>query len=633
MLNYMRQNAGSRLIKGLLLAIAASFIIGFGFLPSLGGSPSGAYAAKVGGETISPEAFDRAYRTLYRNLTENMGGKFDEEMLRQFNLPQLALDNLVSRSLRLQAAEDMGVRVSDEEVRDSIRQVPAFQRGGGFDKEVYLRVLQLNRMTPGQFEDAQREDLLIARAEDLVRAAAQATPAEAREAYLRENDKVVLRYVGYAAKDFEDRVEPPSEDVLRAKYEETKDAYKTRPRSRVAYVEFPLEAYASAAPSEETLRERYTADIGRYTSEEQVRARHILVTLGEGEDKALEKAKAIRARLDKGESFEKVAKETSADPGSAAGGGDLGFFPRGRMVKPFEDAAFSLKPGETSEPVKSDFGYHIIRVEERKEAGVTPFEEVRDEIAAAVREEQEEQAAQAAAQAFQKAVEGGAEFKAEPPALYKETGFFASGEEVPGVGANAVFTAVATRLKPGETSAAVRVGGSHLVIKSLEVQPAAVPPFEEARDKVLEAYRKEKSAALAKEAAEAALAEVKSGAKTLDQVAEAHDAPVLETGETTPQGAYISGLGASQALKNAAFALTPEAPVAPEAYDVGGLWVIAALKERKKPTEEEIAAALPAYAKRMLERRRSEVVRDWNAALKANAKIVYNDELLKRFES
>ncbi|MCA9774373.1 MAG: SurA N-terminal domain-containing protein, partial [Myxococcales bacterium] len=488
MLNYMRQNAGSRFIKILLAAIAASFIIGFGFLPSL--SRNGdrvSYAAMVNDETVSAEELQHAYRNLYNAFRDQFGEKFDPKQLEQFNLPQMALDQLVVRRLKLAEADRLGIQVSDEQVRAAIREIPAFQQGGRFNKDIYVRLLQYNRTSPSEFETAEREELKISLVEDLVRAGAQITPQEARAKYLEENDQIVLAYLEFSADAFEDQVSRPDDAALRAYLGTHADPFRTKRQVRVNYVSFPFSAFGPPPPTEDEVKARYEQDIAKYRNEEQVRARHILIKISDGDEaKARTLAESIVKRLRAGESFEKLAEKYSEDPGSKTRGGDLGFFPRGRMVPAFEEAAFALKVGEISEPIKSDFGFHVIRVEERKPGGTTPLAEVHDEIAKAIVRDRADAATRQAAEDFQKKASVGDAFTPPAGAVAGKTGFVTLGDDVEGIGRNYLFTSTASRMQANEVSKPIRVGEGYLVLRAEEVREPAVPPFEEITDKVAE---------------------------------------------------------------------------------------------------------------------------------------------------
>lgn len=635
MLNYMRQNAGSRLIKILLLAIAASFIIGFGFLPSVQQSVDRtSYAALIDGEPVSGEQLQRAYRNLYNAFREQFGDKFDPKALEQFNLPQMALDQLIARQLKLAEARRLEIEVSDEQVRRSIREIPAFQQDGGFNKDIYLRLLQFNRTTPAEFEAAQREDLMISLVEDLVRAGAQVTPAEAEAQYREENEKVAIRYLEFASRDFESRVERPDEDALRAYLDAHADKFRTPRRVKVDWVSFPFEAFGGGAATDEEVRAQYDRDIDKYRTDEQVRARHILIQSQGDDPEARGRAEKIAKRARSGEDFATLAAEYSDDPGSKTRGGDLGFFPRGRMVAAFEEAAFSLEPGKISDPVKTDFGYHVIRVEERKAAGTTPLEEVRDEIAKAIVRQRADAGTRQAAEDFRNAAAEGAAFTAPAGAASGRTDFIAPGDDVGGgIGRNYLFTSTASRLQPSEVSKPIRVGEGYTVLRAAEIQEPRVPPFEEIADRVFEAYRADEAKALARAAAGEALDALRKDGAEVDTVAAEYDLTAGKTDLFTRKGPYIPGLGASTELKTDVFALTTDAPVAPEPREVRGNWVVAVLDERSAPTDEEVAAALPEFTKGLVERRRADIVRNWTDSLRRSAKIAYNDALLERIGS
>lgn len=371
----MRQSIQNVGLIVIVLALSAVFLLEFGGNQSQGcaGEAGARYAAKVYGNTITLGEMKAAY------VLAN-GTRYSTETAREMKLKELVLAGLIERDLLAREAEAVGFSTSKDDVMvrlaadgflyvsapigapSSIPSGPmpvSFEdRDGNFDPENVRRFIQ-NRLgrTIEEFANSQIKETLAQRMRETVAASVAVAPAEVWDAYVREKDKAQIQYVRFDQAHYRDLATLSAADV---------DAWLKDHKAEVE-AEFEKEKH------------RYTA------LEKQVRARHILFKVAgeasEAEKKAAKaKAEAVRARVLKGESFEKLAKDLSEDVGSAREGGDLGYNVRGRMVAPFDDAQFALKAGDVSEVVETRFGYHVIRVEGVREGDV-PVEEAQREIA------------------------------------------------------------------------------------------------------------------------------------------------------------------------------------------------------------------------------------------------------------
>ncbi len=360
MLDTLRANSRSILTYVLFGIIIVVFVVSFG--PGSRGCSSGpgateSWAAKVNGRAVAPADFEQQYGQLARMYQQQGGGELDA--LFRTRLRQMALDQVVQRELVEQEAHHQGIAVSDEELNAAVHAIPAFQSVGRFDLELYKRAVANAYGTTGAFEERLRKDLVYSRMMALLRSSARVTEDEVRDAYLADNDRVTLELARFPYAAARQEVVPTDAQV--------KDFIaRNGPRIEAFYKDNP----------------------GRFDQKKRVRARHILVKAddpaGAGAakgDVAKARIDALAARVKKGEDFAKVASEASDDPGSRERGGDLGFFSAGVMAKAFEDAAMKMKPGEVSEPVRTQFGWHLIKVEEVKEPEQITLDKARPEIA------------------------------------------------------------------------------------------------------------------------------------------------------------------------------------------------------------------------------------------------------------
>ena len=340
-----------KILLTIFVTLISIVFVFWGFFGNFGSQTLSKNAvASVNGDAISVQEFQNQYQNtvrLYQNLLKD---QFTPEMAERFNLKRMTLNQLIDQKIITQGAESLGLKVTDEEVKDTIVQTTVFHRNNQFDKEYYKLLLKNNRLTPQHYEEAVSLELLQRKVRELLRQHIQISEEEIKAQYLLQNDKVNLSFIRVDAKDFE---------------------------SKIQLTDLDIETYLKVPKNVEAAKADYEENGAQYKVENQVRARHILI---KGKtDEARKKIEEIQAKTT-AQNFEQMAKEHSQD-GSAAQGGDLGFFGKGKMVKAFEDVAFKLKPGEVSDSVESPFGYHLIKVEEVQTERQKPFEEVQNDIA------------------------------------------------------------------------------------------------------------------------------------------------------------------------------------------------------------------------------------------------------------
>ncbi|HZZ83517.1 MAG TPA: SurA N-terminal domain-containing protein [Anaeromyxobacteraceae bacterium] len=360
MLDILRANARSVLTYVLFGIIIVVFVVSFG-PGSRGCSDSNvrqaSYAAKVNGDTVTAADFEQHYAQLFRLYQARAGQAFSRELADQLGLRKVAMDQLIERELVLQQADKHGVAVSDDELSRSVKENPAFQTDGRFDYDLYKRAVTNYFGSPSKYEERLRRDLAYGKMLALLRETAKVSDDEIKEAWLSESDRVNLEFVRFPYA-----------------------ALKAEQKPADAQVQAFLQGNGPR------IEKFYKDNAARYDLKKRVRARHILVKADEKAAKAVDedarkRAEAVKARVEKGEDFAKVAQETSDDPGSKDRGGELGLFGPGVMAKPFEDAAFGARPGAVVGPIRTRFGWHVIQTEEVQEPKVIPLEQARADIA------------------------------------------------------------------------------------------------------------------------------------------------------------------------------------------------------------------------------------------------------------
>ncbi|CAI09932.1 PpiC-type peptidyl-prolyl cis-trans isomerase [Aromatoleum aromaticum EbN1] len=374
-------------IAQIILALLIVPFAFFGLDSYFTSGPGGNEIATVGGSKISMNEFDQALRDQQDRLRQSMGGQVDRAMLESEAMRRSVVENLVNQRLLAMHAADSGLVVTQQQLQQVIATVPAFQEDGRFSLERYEAAVRAQGMTPAMFEARLGQDLRVQQVALAVGQSAftaQASVQRFLEAQLEERKVSELKFSPDA---FLAQVELP-DDAAKKYYDANPERFERPARLRAEYLVFDENALLKqVSVSDDEIRKFYEANTARFGQPEERNARHILIEAAadapaEEVAKASEKAAALLAQVRANpERFAELAKAESQDPGSAARGGELGFFGRGAMVKSFEDAVFSLEKGQISDVVRSDFGFHIIQVVDIKPAKARPFEEVRDEIA------------------------------------------------------------------------------------------------------------------------------------------------------------------------------------------------------------------------------------------------------------
>ncbi len=478
--------------------------------------------ARIGGETISPRQFEAAHRERLQQIRQALGDNFDPAAFDTPAAREASLNALLGeRALRAEAASSY-LGVSENRLRQVIASVPAFQQDGKFSYERYRTLLAAQGMSEAMFEQRVREDLARQVLLDGVARSALVPAAVAeRLASLLQETRSVREKV-FRPEDFVAQVKI-DEAAIRGHYEANRAQFETKESIDAELLALTLDDIARqvSAPGAE-LRSYYEQNKASFAEPEQRRASHILLTVGEGgsardKEGARKLAQELLARVRaRPEEFAKLAQEHSKDPGSASQGGDLGFFGRGMMVKPFEQAAFALKPGEISDIVESEFGLHIIRVTEVKGGTVPPFEQVKAQIESTYRRQQAQKKFAEAAEQFSNLVYEQAD-SLQPaadklglsivavPNVTREgppPGAPGAAQMTPAV-VQALFSDDA--LNKRRNIAAVEVGGNALVSARVkEHRPARLRPLEEVAEQIRAQLVRERAAALAREAATSA---------------------------------------------------------------------------------------------------------------------------------
>jgi len=378
MLQDIREKFTGGIAIGILVLIGVPFLF-FGINYNF---TSQSFAAKVDGSEIEVGLFEQAYRDqLDRNPTWAQLPSEYRAQIRRSILDSMIRDRLVDLYV-----VKRGYQISDEQVTAAIQRVPDFQVDGAFDKETYYTLLEQNGYDPARFEQSQRNSMREDQLRRAIGATAVVTPAEFRRYLNLIAEQRLVSLATFDSASIAADIEV-TDELITAYYDNNPTMFLTEESVDVEFIEIRRDAVAATVEiSEQALLEYYEDSENRYLQDEQRRARHILILSGDDKDAAEATATDLRARIEAGESFEDLAREYSADGGTAPQGGDLGVMTRSQRDDELGSAIFGMDVGAVEGPVESAFGFHVVRLDEILEQGPLPLEQVRGELLSELRD-------------------------------------------------------------------------------------------------------------------------------------------------------------------------------------------------------------------------------------------------------
>jgi len=378
-------------IFAIVILIALGVVFVFWGVDVSVGTFTKARGIEVNGREIAVEEVRRSYQDELSRFQAAMGADGVPEEMRA-SLQQRVLDQAVRTELIRQRTRKLDFQASNSEVLEAIRQVPAFQVAGQFSPDAYHAALRSINMSPDRFEAEQREYVLARQLDRGMYNSAFILPGELERQVALRNETRNLGWVSLPAIDFVDAVKL-DDAAIQAHYDTNRALYQTEEQATVDFIELDIEAFAAEASiGDEQLHQYYEENKARYSQAGRRHVRHILVEVGDDAAAAETRARRVYERARAGEDFAALAKEVSDDTGSKDSGGDLGFAERGDFVAPFADAVWEMEPGEIRGPVKTEFGWHVIKLEAVAEESARSFDEVRAELEPELRRTQVEKA-------------------------------------------------------------------------------------------------------------------------------------------------------------------------------------------------------------------------------------------------
>lgn len=630
MLSLMRKNAGSWMIKLVLFAIVVVFIFwGVGSFRS----QNDAQVAKVNGESISYEQFRKAYNNLLEQYRRMYGGQVPEDMFKLLQPKETALNQLIDRTIMLQEADRLNIEVTDRELDENIRKIPAFQVDGAFNAQRATQLLAMNNYSPEEFRHNFKTDLRINKLRGLILDGVYVNDDEIRRWYDWYNAEINLEYVSFAPGSYSDFT--LGEDEIKSFFEANRDDYKTEPQAKIRYLQLKPEQFASqVSATPEEIAEYYESHINEFTLPKTVEARHILLKLDSSADekeaaRKLELAEKIRTMAQNGKDFAELAKQYSEDA-TRDKGGYLGAFKRESMVKPFADQAFSMQAGEISPPVRTQFGWHIIKIEKINESRTETLSDATERIRSILINQKGRAAALEKAETLYDSVFDGDDLAAAAQAhglTALTTDFFPRSKPPQTVGDPEQFASAAFKLEKMALSEVLEFGDGIYLLQVVDRIEAEVPPMEQVLGKVEADLLRERRDERAKSEAEALLTEVEKGTSFSEAVKQ-RKMTLHETGFFKRTGS-IPELGYEPQLTQAAFRLTESRPIHDEPLKAKQAWHVIRLKERKSADGEGFAKEKETLSKQLDGRKKQNAVQQWVDDLKAQSQIETNRKLIQ----
>ncbi len=631
MLDRMRRHKGW--LKWSLALVCLTFVLFYipDFLHTGTRAALTAVLADVNGREVTVNDFQRRYQAQLAAYRNAYGANMNEQLLRQLGIEQQILQQLIDEQAALAEADRLGIRVSDEELARQIFAIPAFQENGQFiGEQRYDQILRMQRMTKTEFEDSLRRSMIVDKLRNALTSWLAISDADVEREYRLRNEKVKLEVVALTADTFKDKVTVADADIA-GYFESHKAEYRVPEKRKIRYVLVDLDAArAKAVVPQADVQRYYDQNIEQFSTPEQVRASHILFkTEGKNEAEVRAKAEAVLKEAQAGTDFAELAKKYSEDDANAKNGGDLDYFGRGRMVPEFEQAVFAMQPGQMSDLVKTQYGFHIIRLTDKKAATTRPLAEVQGQIQDQLAFER------AQAQVQQTATRLASEIK-KPADLdeaarkhgltAQETGLFTREEPIANLGMAPAVNDAAFRLKDGEVSEEVRAPRGAVFLTVTGTQPSRQANLDEVKDRVREDVVKQKAAELSKARA-AEIAATLRAAKDFAAAAKAAGLEAKTTDEITRE-APVPDLGVSPEVDKAAFSL-PVGAVSDPIPTANGTAIIRVV-ERKEIPVTELAQSKPAFRDQLLNERRGRFFADYMVKAKQKMKIEVNRETLQQ---
>jgi peptidyl-prolyl cis-trans isomerase D len=638
MLDRMRRHKGW--LKWSLALVVLAFVVFY--IPSFlsdqtavvgAGVGSNEVIAEIEGRDVTAGQFSQRYASQIQAYRQAYGAGLSDQLLKQLGIDQQILQQMIDEQAAEVEAGRQGITVSDDELAQTIFSIPGLQENGRFvGEQRYELILRSQNppLTKNIFEDNLRRSLMIEKLRAALTDWLTVSDKDVETEFRNRNEKIKVQVVALTADAFRNQVTVSDADV-NAYYDTHKADYRVGEQRKVKMLLLDRDQQLSktVVPAADVQR-YYNDNIAQYQTPEQVRASHILLNTGGKDEAAVRKqAEDLLAKVKAGADFAALAKQYSEDEGSKANGGDLDYFGRGRMVPEFETAAFALNPGQVSDLVKSQFGFHIIKVTDKKAAVTRPFDEVRSQIEDLLKRQRADQALATKADELDAQIDDPTDLDTVARAnglKVAETDFFGRDDSVPTLGAAPEVAAAAFMQKDGEVSMALPSPRGPVFIALSGRKDPFTPPLDQVKDKVHDDAVKARATELSRQRANAIAATLKS-ASNFEAAAKAQGFDAKST-ELITRGTPLPDVGVNAAVEKVAFALPQGTVSGPISTD--DATVIVKVVERDDVTPEELRQGKEAFRTELVDQRRNQFFSSYMAKAKERMRIQVNNEVVRR---
>lgn len=620
MLTYMRSRS-QKWVKIVVFGIIILVFVLWGGSSYLGNEAN--KVAKIDKHIITTTQYSKAYQDALKLYQSKLGDNLTPDMIKQLDLKVKVLDQIIDDYVLNVQAKKLGISISDEELQKAITEFQPFQQDGQFSSANYRRILQYQRLTPAEFEEMQRKELLRQRVYAIVTENVIVTPEEAASFYKYQNDTFDLNYLTLDVQAFMKDI-TVSDSEVGIYYDKNKEKYKIPSKVILTYIDFPAARYLKdVTVSIDDARTYYDSHKDQFTTKTQVHGRHILLRVSQGESgdvvrQKQEDAQKIYQEIKAGGDFAALAGKYSEDPGTNFIGGDIGLVPKDSLPEPMGEALYNMKPGEVVPPVRTSLGFHILKLEDKEEGKLSSFEEVSLVIIENMKTQRAKiLAGDDANNAFKELYEQGnsnlVAYAGVKGLQIKELGPFAQNDNI-GIPNSVELAKNAFGYPEGEIGSVVDTKDGYMIYMVKDKISARVPELSEVKDRLANDLKMSK----ATEKAKAYAAGVSKDPVVLGGM------PHLTTGEFKRTAYMIPKIGMVQGIKDDLDKLK-----SPKVYtDAGKIYIVWIGRLQVADVNAASVSGLDKVRKELLSRKKETAVEDFLTEARKQHKIVKETEKL-----
>ena len=551
------------------------------------------YAFKINGQEISMNEYQSTLTNMENTFKQLFGDQYNK-FIKTIDIKERVKDEIIHRTLLYQEALEKKIPVSDIEIIEEINKIPSFKTNGIFDEEKYRQILKANGLPPASFEESIKRDLLINKMTFLIQNSVNVRNEEIKNEYMFRNSKAKISYLKISPDIFKNKVVLDNKSLERY-YNNNKEKYEKPKEVKVKYVKFNSNDFIKEINiTDEEIQNYYIRNRLKYYEPEKIKVKHILISVKKWDNKtevseALNKIKSIQKELKNNGVFERLAEKYSDDQSSARNGGQIGFIKRGDVVPEFEKAAFKLKEGEISDIVKTQFGYHLIKVDEKIPAKMPTLNELKEVIKKEIFENKKNISLKEHVLSFYKDIlnEGNitAYLQKNPESIkVYETDFFTKNDPFIPLRITQDIIDAIFNMEQSEVSKIYYIDNNAYIFEISDIKEAYIPSLSEIRDTVVNDYIRDNS----KEIAIDELNKILTNGSNLDELSKQYNTKIMTT-NYFKRIEPIDNIGSNTELQNSIFKIK-EDKLIKRVFDINGYLYIVRVDDLKFPELDKMTA-------------------------------------------